>query len=169
MASTSTGFHPQIIVREQGGQRMTWTSGCTLQVQNGAYFRDENITTVTTSGVYGTTVASRGLVYLNPVSSGNITIQFTSPEGIGQSFKVIVANSTKKKARIFSGNTACTIGGTSVQGLIFTTEASIKPFQVGGYARAGVELTAITANRWIITAPWSTLTANIASSSGRTS
>lgn len=170
--SPSTGHHAGSIYREQfttGDQAMVFSSGSRLILQSGARMEDENITTVTTSGVYGTTVPSRGLVYLAPASSGNITVQLAAPDHAGQRVQIILANSSKKKGRIISGNTAVTIAGTSGQMLTLTTEATFKPYATKGYGRTGVSLVALTTAKWQITAPQSTLTGFLDLSSARSS
>jgi len=157
-------------VAMESGSTFDVESGGYLTVANGGYFADENLTTVTASGVYGTTVSARGTIYLNPTSSGNVTIQITSAIKVGQRLDILVGNSTKKKARVVVGNTKCMINSTKGQMLTFTTESlTAGAYFAGGFCRSGAQLKAITAQHWAILAPWSTVNGCVDLSSARAS
>lgn len=180
MASTSTGYAKSIISREQpssSGQVMSLTSGCLLNVQSGAHARvrpggvfvGQPISQITTSGIYGTTVAFGGAYWMNPTSSGNVTLHIAQPAYAGQRCTVIISNSSKKKARIIMGNTLVSVGASSCHQITLTT-ASIKGTgQLRGFNRHVVELIALTTVRVGITNPNSTVTAAIDLSTGKTS
>jgi len=167
----STGMHSKGILRDQYSTQadvLHFSSGSRLVLQEGARFEDENFTEVTSSGVYGTTVPSRGVVYLNPASSGNVTVQLAAPDYAGQRVWIIVQNSSKKDARVVTGDTAVTFATTEGQMLHFTTEASFK-YGIGGHARTGCELLALSTAKWAVISPHSTVNGFMDLSTARSS
>jgi len=178
MASTSTGYNKWGIWKEQfstAGQVMRWSSGskayfsndaeiemesgstmnvesgAAVRINNGAYFVNENVLTITASGVYGTTVAPKGIIWLNPTSSGNVTVHFSTPKYIGQEVTWMIGNSTKKKARIISGSTKSSIHLTTARQIAFSTKSQYTP-AAGKKARVVVTMKAIsTTGAWVVT------------------